>query len=297
MDVFLRLRDCRIGRVFFHLTMLIFLLALLLSWGHSCRISTQVRSLCGTLFAETGSLRFTPDGIRTTRNPDRKQSYLLDDRLRWVYYPGTSLAKPDMKSWDTPFGLVVMDNGIVFWVENHAAGGKGKDYMIAPLTLDQQPMQTETIRAGLTAEEFYHYLKTRLEHRSGPPLHFVLPEADEKLVSEYLITCFSLMIFIGSLLTMLLLMAGTVFFFFLLHYLWFLPAARRPPVRQTLALLIYLAFPALSAASLYSFIMVPLIAPHTVFFVVYFIYYMIVSRKIRQEMNPPGDFPADNNGL
>lgn len=167
--------------------------------------------------------------------------------------------------------------------------------MIAPLMLDANPMKTETVRSGLTGGELYRYLKNSLVRRSGQTLHFILPEADEKLVAEYLMTCFALMVFLGSLASMFLLMFLTVLFFSFLQYVWNFSQERRLAFRQILVVLIYAAFPALTAAALYSFFMIPLILPQTVFFVIYLIYYMVVFRKIRLMLNPPDAVPPEDD--
>ena len=292
-EVFLRLAECHPGKAFLQLLELMLLLSLLLTWGHSCRTASDIRTACGSLFAEIGSLRFTPDGIRTARNPERKQHYLLDDRFRFDYYPGSSLAEADIKDWTTPFGLIVMDNGLVFWMENYS--GAGGRYVIAPLTLEQTPMKRETIRTGLTGDEVYRYLKSGMEHRSADrKLNFLLPEVKGPQAAEYLTTCFHLMVFFGSLFSMILLTGISLLFFSVFQYVWGFSQERHLTYHAILTVLIYAAFPALLLAAAYSFFMTPLISPQTVFFAVYFIYDMIVFRKIRLALNPPDGPPGDD---
>ena len=294
-EVFLRLAECRPGKAFLHLIELMLLLSLLLTWGHSCRASSEIRTSCDKLFAEIGSLRFTPKGVRTKRNPERKQQYLLHDQFRFDYYPGSSLAETDCKDWTTPFGLIVMDNGLIFWSENYSGSGQGQ-YAIAPLTFEQNPMKRETIRTGLTAADIYRYLKAGMEHKPGDrELNFLLPELNGPQVAEYLNTCFHLMIFFGSLFSMILLTGMALVFFAVLQYVWSFSQERRLSFRSILVVLIYAAFPALILAGLYSFFMISLISPQTVFFAVYFVYDMIVFRKIRLALNPPDDPPGDND--
>ena len=293
-EVFLRLAECRPGKAFLHLLELMLLLSLLLTWGHSCGTVSEIREGCGKLFAEIGSLRFTPDGIRTARNPDRKQHYLLDDRFRFDYYPGSSLTEEDSRAWTTPFGMIVVDTGLILWMENYSGSGKGR-YVIAPLTLEQNPMKRETIRTGLTAGEVYRYLKAGMEHRPGDrKLNFLLPEVNGRQVAEYAVTCFHLMIFLGSLFSMILLTGMSLVFFSVLQYVWGFSYERHLTYRAILSVLIYAAFPALVLSSVYSFFMTSLISPQTVFFAVYFIYDMIVFRRIRLALNPPDETPGDN---
>ena len=287
-EVFLKLLDCRPGKALLHFLLLLCLLAFVLAWGHSCMAVPKIRTVCGSLFQETGSFRFVPEkGIRTTRNAEKKQSYLLDDQLRFDYYPGSSLTEADIKNWTTPFGLIVMDNGMVFWAENYAEPSSGK-YLAAPFLLDQNLVKAETFHAGLSGKELYGFLKEKLEQKPGQKISFLLQEADRKLVTDYLISCLSVMIFLAAWIGMLLLSVAGVFFFCMMQFLWFAAVERHPTLRQILVILIYLTFPALIIAGLYSFFMIPQISPQTVFFTAYLIYYMVIFRKIRLKLNPPG---------
>ena len=135
-DVFLQLLDCRFGRALLHLVFLILLLAFCLAWGHSCRFSPQLRRMTGSLFDETGSIRFVPDkGIRTANRPEMKQSYLLDHGIRVDYYPGSTLTEADTGAW-TGAGIVVMDKGMAVWLEDPAGKGSGQ-YWIMPVPIDR----------------------------------------------------------------------------------------------------------------------------------------------------------------
>ena len=285
--MFLRLLDCRLGKALWHLLALSLLLSLMLAWGHSCLAAPQIRSVSARLFNEIGKLVFLSDeGVRTERNPNLKQSYRLDDQLRFDYYPGHSLSEGDIKNWTTPFGLIVMDNGMVFWAENYAESGQGR-YLAAPFLLLRDPMRAETVKTGMTARSLYDYLKSNLEHKEHQRIHFMLPEADGKLVSEYLTACLGVMVFFGALSSIVLLTVLSILFFSVMQLVLFAGAEHRPSFRQILVLLIYMAFPALSAGALYSFFMFSAVSPQTVFFAVYFLYYMIIFRKVKLQMNPP----------
>ena len=295
-DVFIKLLDCKLLRALIHLTVLALLLSFILAWGHSCQESANIRKVSALLFNETGRLFFHSEtGIRTERNPEKKQSYRLDDQLRFDYYPGQTLTEQAVKDWDTPFGLIVMDNGIVFWAENYADGGKGK-YLAAPFVLVQNPMRAETVRTGLSGRMLYDYLKNNLEHKKGQRIHFMLPEVDEKLVNEYLVSCLGVMIFFGAFITILVFSAFVILFFSVMQYLMFSGLPNRLPFSRILVLLIYAEFPALIIASVYSFLMIRQISAQSVFLAVYFVFYMIIFRKIRLYLNPPAN-REDDNGL
>ena len=292
-EVFIRLLECRLIKAVFHFLALALLLSLILAWGHSCMEKPKIQAVCDRLFKETGPLVFLSEqGVRTTRNPEKKQSYLLDDMLRFDYYPGQTLTEQSMKDWDTPFGLVLMDNGMVFWAENYAESGKGK-YLAAPFLLVQNPMKAETVRTGLSAGMLYDFLKNDFEHKAGQRIHFMLPELDGKLVCEYLVSCLGIMIFFGALFMILAYSVFSILFFSGMQLLLFAGTPHRPPYSRVLVLLIYSAFPALVISSLYSFFMIRQISASSVFFAVYFVYYLIVFRKIRQYLNPPYDREGD----
>ena len=287
MDVYVRLLDCRLLKALFHLIALSLLLSVVLAWGHSCQEAPVIRGITERLFNETGRLTFLSEtGVRTERNAEKKQSYRLDNQLRFDYYPGKTLTESAVKDWDTPYGLIVMDNGFVFWAENYADGGKGK-YLVAPFLLVQNPMHAETVRTGLSGRMLYDYLKGNLEHKPGRRIHFMLPELDGKLTGDYLVSCLGVMIFFGALVSILVLCCFTILFFSLMQQLLYLGLPNRLSYPRSLVLLIYTTFPALVIASLYSFFMIRQISPQSVFFAIFFVFYLIVFRKIRLFLNPP----------
>ena len=292
-EVFVSLLECRLLKALLHLLALALLLSFILAWGHSCLEAPKLQRISDRLFNEIGSLAFLSEtGIRTARNPEKRQSYRLDDLLRFDYYPGRTLTEQAVKDWDTPYGLIVMDNGIVFWAENYADGGKGK-YMAAPFILVQNPMRAETVRTGLSGRMLYEYLKANLEHEKGQRIHFMHPELDGKQVGEYLVSCLGVMIFFGALFTILVISLFTILFFSVMQLLMFAGAPKRLPFSRILVLLIYTSFPALVIASLYSFLMIRQISAQSVFFAVFFVYYLVVSRKIRRHLTPPSDREND----
>ena len=286
-DVYIRLLDCRLLKALLHLIVLTLLLSFVLAWGHSCREAREIRDISGRLFNETGRMLFLPDtGVRTEKNADKRQSYRLNDQLRFDYYPGQTLTESAVKDWDTPYGVIVMDNGFVFWAENYADGGKGK-YLAAPFLLVQNPMQAETVRTGLSGRMLYDYLKGNLEHKPGQRIHFMLPELDGKMTGDYLVSCLGVMIFFAALVSILVLCVFTILFFSLMQQLLYLGSPNRLSYPRSLVLLIYTTFPALVIASLYSFFMIRQISPQSVFFAIFFVFYLVVFRKIRLFLNPP----------
>jgi len=293
-DVYVRLLECRLLKALLHLIALTLLLSLVLAWGHSCQEAAEIRDLSGRLFYETGRLLFFPDtGVRTEKNADKRQSYRLNDQLRFDYYPGQTLTESAVKDWNTPYGLIVMDNGFVFWAENYAEGGKGK-YLAAPFLLVQNPMQAETVRTGLSGKMLYDFLKSNLEHRKGQRIHFLLPELDAKVVGDYLVSCLGVMIFFGALVSILVICLFTIVFFSLMQLLLNAGMPKRLSYPRLLVLVIYTTFPALVIASLYSFLMIRQISPQSVFFAIFFVFYLIVFRKIRLFLNPPEDRVDDD---
>ena len=288
-DVYVRLLDCRLLKALFHLIVLAVLLSVVLAWGHSCQEAPTIRDISMRLFNETGRLMFLSEkGVRTERNAEKRQSYRLDNQLRFDYYPGQTLTESAVKDWDTPYGLIVMDNGFVFWAENYAEGGKGK-YLAAPFLLVQNPMRAETVRTGLSGTMLYDYLKSNLEHKPGQRIHFMLPELDGKLTSDYLVSCLGVMIFFGALVSILVLCGFTILFFSIMQLLFYAGLPNRLSYPRIVVLLIYVTFPALVIASLYSFFMIRQISPQSVYFAVFFVLYLVVFRKIRQFLNPPQD--------
>ena len=296
-DVFLQLLDCRFGRALLHLVFLILLLAFCLAWGHSCRFSPQLRRMTGSLFDEIGSIRFASDkGIRTANHPDSKQSYLLDHNIRFDYYPGKTLTEADMAGWKGA-GIVVMDKGMAVWLEDPAGTGDGQ-YWIMPVPLDRQAVMLPSTEAqkGMPRRMIYEYLKTNFELAPGQKMQFSLAEATRAAVTEYLGTMYAVFVFFAALFAMVMVVGVTVLFFGFMQLVMSAFGGPKLSVRQIGVELVYLSFPALLIASLYSFFMIPQILPQMVFFAVYLFYYLAVFRKIRLSLDPPApEMPDDFN--
>lgn len=297
-DVFLQLLDCRFGRALLHLVFLIFLLAICLAWGHSCRFSPQLRRMTGSLFDETGSIRFVPDqGIRTGKRPEMKQSYLLDHDIRFDYYPGSSLTEADTAQWKGA-GIVVMDKGMAIWLEDPAGKDSGL-YWIMPVPIDRGSavmLPPDAAQKGLPRHAVYEYLKKNFELAPGQRVQFVLAEATREMVTEYLGTAYVAFVFCAALFAMVTTVGVTVLFFGFMQLVMSAFGGPALSLRQIAVELIYLAFPALLIASVYSFFMIPQILPQMVFFAVYLLYYLAVFRKIRLTLDPPSpETPDDFN--
>lgn len=295
-DVFLQLLDCRFGRALLHLVFLILLLAFCLAWGHSCRFSPQLRRMTGSLFDETGSIRFVPDkGIRTANRPEMKQSYLLDHGIRVDYYPGSTLTEADTGAW-TGAGIVVMDKGMAVWLEDPAGKGSGQ-YWIMPVPIDRGAAvmpPRDAAQKGMPRRAVYEYLKTNFELAPGRRMQFVLAEATREMVTEYLGTAYAAFVFCAALFAMVTVSGVTVLFFGFMQLVLSAFGGPALSLRQIAVVLIYIAFPALLIASVYSFFMIPQILPQMVFFAVYLLYYLAVFRKIRLSLDPPSPEPPDD---
>ena len=298
-EVFLQLLDCGFGKALLHLLCLFLLLAFCLAWGHSCKFSPQMRRMTASLFGEIGSIRFVENkGIRTEKRPEEKQGYLLDHDVRFDYYPGSSLTEADTAGWKGA-GLVVMDKGMIFWMSDPGGEESGR-YWVMPAPLDRaaDPVMppAESSRTGMPRRALYDYLKTNFEHRADQPLHFGLPDATQGLVAEYLSTLYAVMVFFLALFMMAMLTGITILFFGFMQLVMSAFGGPALSLRQIAVVLIYIAFPALLIASVYSFFMIPLILPQMVFFAVYLLYYLAVFRKIRLTLDPPSrETPDDFN--
>lgn len=286
MDVFQKLLDTGFFRAFRHYILMLLLLSLLLACGYSCSYSPMIHSVCNGLFEQIGALRITPEkGVHTLNNPEKKQSYILDDRLRFDYFPGNTLQgtfRPDT----TPFGVICMDKGFLFWGETPDDAG-GKQYLTFPFLLDMELRKEDGIRLGLTAERMSEYLRETFILKPGEKLSVKPQEENAESTASLLRTVFWFSTFFASLFGMFMISGGTILLLSLFQTIWSGMQTKRLTFRQNLVLLIYASFPAMLISGLYSCVALPWFSPQNVFLLVFFIYSMIVFRKINQFLNPP----------
>ncbi len=287
--VFIQLMERRFLRALFHFFLLVILLALILATAHSCIYAPSIRNICNNLFEQIGGLRFSNvEGVRTVKTPLEKKSYLLNDRLRFDYCPGDTLKEEEIQKWNTPFGVLCLDRGFLFWAENYADTGKGK-FLVIPMAMDFRQAREETFQSGLSGKELREYAESRFTLKKGQTLS--LPERVESAtgLSDQLIVALWLVIFSGSFLGMFGLGFLMIFFFGVMQHFWSGLDERKLTFSQILVVLIYTSFPPMLIAALYSFFMIPVLSPQMMFFIAFFIYYIAVFRKIRNSLNPPRD--------
>ncbi len=294
---FLNLLDCRFRKAVLHLVLLSLLLSLALTLGHSWIYSSRIRTVCGNLYEQIGSLRFTrAEGVRTLNRPQEKQSYLLTDQLRFDYYPGKTLTAADVQKWNTPAGVLCMDRGLVVWVENYADSGKGR-FMVFPLPADMADRsgQGRSFFSVNSRQELYDFLSSRFVLEPGAKLKLTEYEMTADSTAGILLLLLRLTVFFTALFSLSMMVIGAVLFFSAMQFFWNGMSERKLTFKQIVVLLIYTSFPAMAATALYSFFSVPMISPQMVFFLVFFLYYLVVFRRVRLALNPPPEPGPDDD--
>lgn len=294
---FLNLLDCRFRKAVLHLVLLSLLLSLGLTLGHSWIYSSGIRTVCGNLFEQIGSLRFTrAEGVRTLNRPQEKQSYLLTDHLRFDYCPGKTLTAADVQKWNTQTGVLCMDRGLVIWFENYANSGQGR-YMVFPLSVDaaDRAGQSRAFFQVNSRQELYEYLSSRFILQPGAKLDLTEHEMTAESTAGLLLLLLRLFVFFTALFSLSMMVIGVVLFFSAMQFFWNGMSERKLTFRQIVVLLIYTSFPAMAATALYSFFSVPAVSPQIVFFLVFFLYYLAVFRRIRLTLNPPPEPGPDDD--
>ena len=293
--VFIQLMERRFWRAFFHFFLLVMLLSLVLATAHSCIYAPTVKTVCTNLFEQIGGLRFSAaEGIRTIKTPNEKKSYLLDEKLRFDYCPGNTLTQEEIQKWNTPFGVLCLDRGFLFWADNYADTGKGK-FLVIPMAMDFRQAREETFQSGFSGKDLQEYAKNRFEMKKGQTLSLTERMESATGLSDQLIVALWLVIFSGSFLGMFGLGLLMIFFFGVMQHFWSEMDERKLSFSKILVVLIYTSFPPMLIAALYSFFMIPAFSPQMVFFIAFFIYYIAVFRKIRNSLNPPRDADIDDD--
>lgn len=115
-SVFPRLLNVSLWRVILHTCLLILFCTVLITAGHLLTDGRQIRTVTDSFFRETGGFEVSSDGlIRLGLNPEQSRSYILDEALRFDYFPGDSLNLSEMSSWHARFGFICLNDGFVFW--------------------------------------------------------------------------------------------------------------------------------------------------------------------------------------
>ena len=288
--VYLQLLEQRLLKAVFHLILLALLMGIIAATIHSCQATPVIENTCDQLFSQIGGLDYSQEkGIRTKLNPESAQSYILTDEFRFDYCPGKTLSQEMIRKWDTPFGLLCMDRGFLFWCENYA--GKGKDhFLLVPMPLDLNQQATEVIRTDISRDEIYTYAAEKFTMKPGEKLHLVKLLGDKEGIVSQLTGTFWFIVLMATIFFALLIAAGTVLICGILQYLWTKGInEHKLSFSQILVSLIYLTFVPLIIATLYSCTMIGGITPQIVFYIFFFLLDMIVSRKIQKHLNPPQD--------
>lgn len=115
-SVFPRLLNVSLWRVTLHTVLLILFCTILITAGHLLTDGRQIRTVTDSFFRETGGFKVSSDGlIRLGLQPEQSRSYILDEALRFDYFPGGSLDLSEMNSWHARFGFICLSEGFVFW--------------------------------------------------------------------------------------------------------------------------------------------------------------------------------------
>ncbi len=293
--VFIQLMERRFLRAFFHFFLLVLLLSVILATGHSCMYAPTIRNVCRNLFEQIEGIRFSAaEGIRTVKTPLEKKSYLLDDKLRFDYCPGNTLTEGDIRKWNTPFGVLAMDRGFLFWAENYADTGKGK-FLVIPMAVDFRQAKEERFESGMSPSEFKEFAEKRFVLKKGETLQLTERVENAAGLSAQLTLALWLVILSASFIGISVMGFLMIFFFGVMQYFWSGLDERKLAFSKVLVVLMYTAFPPMLIAALYSFFMIPILSPQMVFFIALMVYSVAVFRKIRHSLNPPRDRNFDDD--
>ena len=293
--VFLQLMNRSVWRALFHFVLLIFLLSVCLASANAWFLGREIRRVCNVLFEQIGGVKISRDaGIRLLKNPEKAQSYILNPRMRFDYFPGSSFQPSATRKWDSDYGIVLLDRAIVTWFRN-ASGTAQEQYMVMNTLLDGRLAQEiPLMKLVASREELGTYLAGRFSLKNGERMEDLALWPDgfsvdnPALVAGQMISGVAVVIFSMAFFGMLLLGFFSVLFFALAQYFWSVNGAeRKRGFRTVLILTLYAAFPPLIVASLFSGMALPFLSFQTVFFIAFFLYHLIVFSRVQKQLNPP----------
>ena len=293
--VFLQLMNRSVWRALLHCVLLIFLLAVCLSSVNTWFLGREIRRVCNVLFEQVGGMKISADtGIRLLKNPEKAQSYILNPRMRFDYFPGETFQADVTEKWDSDYGIVLLDRAVVTWFRN-APDNVHEQYMVMSSVLDGKLAQEiPLMKLVASKKELGTYLADRFSLKKGERIESLAlwPEGfsvdNPALVAGQMISGVALVLFTLAFLGMVFLTFFSVLFFALAQYFWSANGAeRKMSFRTILILTLYSAFPPLIIAALFSGMALPFLSFQTVFFIAFFLYHLVVFSRIQKQLNPP----------
>lgn len=293
--VFLQLMNRSVWRALLHCVLLVFLLSVCLSAVNTWFLGREIRRVCNVLFEQVGGVKVSADtGIRLLKNPEKVQSYILNPRMRFDYFPGETFQADVTKKWDSDYGIVLLDRAIVTWFRN-APDNLHEQYMVMSSVLDGKlEQEIPLMKLVASKEELGMYLADRFSLKQGERIESLalwpagFSVDNPALVSGQMISGVAVVLFGLAFLGMVFLTFFSVLFFALAQYFWSANgASRKMSFRTILILTLYSAFPPLIIAALFSGMALPFLSFQTVFFIAFFLYHLVVFSRVQKQLNPP----------
>ena len=298
-DSFYRVLNQRVFRAVWHFLLFALLLSLLLAFLHGIAFSKQIADSCKGLMEQTGDFLLSPEkGLQTAKDPEKVKRYLLNPRLSIDFYPGKSLPEDALARVQTPFGLIFMDKGVLFWAEDYGNTGKGR-FLMAPMIFSLQKASCNQVYLDQSAAQVRAFLRKELILQPGEKLQIPSGRFTEKTLSRQLTVMCQLLIFLMIFTTVLFSGLLSVLLYSLAQYLWWNSVSQgNLRYSQIFILLLYSAFAPLVTAGLFSLIPEFFLTPQTVFLIAFFIYSLVVFRKVRSCIpeHAEGESPENGSG-
>ena len=284
-DSFYRVLGQRIPKVILHFVLYSLLLSLLLTYLHGTGIRKEIRSGCSGLMEQTGDFLLSPEkGLQTAKDPGKSKRFLLNSQLSLDFYPGKTLPADALEKVQTPYGLIVMDKGLLFWAENYGNAGSGK-FLAAPMVFDVAETAHNRVRLQQSASQLRDFLRRHFVLTPGEKLLIPSGRFTAEKLSEQLTVMTGILLFLMILASVLFSGISTVLLYSLAQYLWWNNGGGKLRYREIFTVLVYSSFAPLLCGGLYSLLPWKFLAPQTVFLIAFFIYSCTVFRQIRKYLS------------
>ena len=295
-DSFREVLEQKVYRAILHFVLFSLLLSLVLTFLYGREIRREIRSGCRGLMEQTGDFLLSPEkGLQTSRDPEKIKRFLLNPQLSVDFYPGKTLPADALDKVQTPYGLIVMDKGILFWAENYSNAGKGI-FLAAPMVFDAAETAHNRVKLQQNSAQLRTFLQDHFILKKGEKLLIPSGRFTEARLEEQLSIMTGLLIFFMILTTVLFSGITTVLLYSLAQYMWWNNTRiGKLCYRQIFVVLIYCSFAPLLCGGLYSLLPWKYLSPQTVFLLAFFIYSFVVFRQIRNPQSG-GEFSDESSG-
>ena len=296
-SVFPKLIDRNPLRVLFHLFLICFLLAFVVTIFKSFEVNREKKILVTELGNYFGALTVSKKGILPERHADRQKTFLLTEDRRLDYLTDKSLSGLDsMSSWQENAGIFWTECGIYLWKRfPDERNTYGMLQLPLPFSGQERNISSMFLFRQFTGEQIKQYLAEHafLKQGASYPVEESVTIPPQTIAAD-IVSGFIVFLFGTAFLALFLLSAAMTVLFAWFQSILSSRLEKKLTFRQVLGIMVYAAFPALLLTAAAMIFELPYLQFQMVFFIVFFIYQIPAYGAVQRVLNPPPPKPPED---